>query len=401
MVSVIHQDGKITKSFHLPNLSEYSTGNSVSVDFDINLDDLISEWKLSICPRHLSSNSNQDSLVNCDILITLMCKSANTPIKSFDDVIINSYVKGRENYPNVIKQKSHNEWKSILIPRATLSTLSDLDKENALEFTLEFVISNSILNMAVNSLKTLSLDSKCMLKNSSTYDTCLVTTAGSKFYVHSAVLEARSNLFVSNNTSNEDCSELTEHKLSRTNTPSKTDITPNDSEMSTMLFGGSPMRRRTPLFMVSLDSTAPKSVTKKTPVKTPQKKILKMDHSQTQLTNFFPRTSTLNNGDENSSSSAKKSINFSPIVNSPRKMHESPFKESPRNKITSYMSPRGQSILSPCGTKPLTNFQSPKRKLSFDDFSQDSKEQLKVINLNMSTSIAQEMLLWIYTGNVV
>ena len=433
--------GEVLKHFRISDFCNYSLSETICTNFHVIIDSLRSNWEAIVCPMCLD-NSKLENLVNCDVSIELKCTYSNIPVKYLKDLTVHAVVRGRENYPVEIK-KSLDGWKGILVSRIALQNDDKIREDDTFQFLLQFRLPYSILSKGVDSCLKLAVDLESGLKTAENFDICLITSSGSKFFVHSCVLDMRSNILKNSNRKsslikseefseddNNHCtSSSTEEQTYSYSSSSRSNSQTNtleNSDNATNIFIGSPLRRRTPLFMVSMETspsakkirstiTARQSPYKNTPTKksvlgSPISRQSPGTGKQTQLTNYFPRSSTFKSDTDDN---YKTSPLLSPIaVKSPKKFL-TPLKESKLHSVAAlsplckensspsiserYFSPR-ELIRSPCGLKPTANFQSPKRKLSFSELDTTDSKKFTTITVNMSTSVTQEILMWIYTG---
>ncbi|KAL7636856.1 UNVERIFIED_CONTAM: hypothetical protein RMT77_012614 [Armadillidium vulgare] len=438
-MNISSENAVIEKCIFIDNFNTYSPMQKEILDTSLCIEEFNSKWKIHVYPR-FPINPQNESSVYCDVYINLVCEECSAASNLCKNIKISSMVKGRESYPTLCELDTSEvkpTWTCTIISHVTLQSLK-LVKDNRLQFNLQFNFPAEVLTKCIDGRNNLIHNMEDLFKDPHYFDTCLISSSEEKFYVHASVLQSRSNILKTgkvlslskhhehHEVSMQDDDEVI-NSHSDINLTDKSAFTNNDYSQSNSSHTTSAIDKyisspaKQPLFTVSSNISASKS-TKSTdspsfysPKKsrkisssvTPKKKSETVNSpsgkvGQMQLTQFFPRSSSLNVKSE--SGASLSFVPFSPIKGGTPSKHSKPEtplikslkenNETPSKQNHSYS--LNNDIRSPCGIIPRQNGQILKRKL-FDDEVEHSRT-LTVIKLNISTSVLQELLRWIYTG---
>lgn len=436
--------GEIKKQIKIKDFSSYQDKDSViSSIISVNVENFHSEWKVIVHPMHPNKQEEEDtSPLHCDVFLELVCLSSTAPPRIVKDTNIITLVKGREHFHGILQSIENSSyptcsaWKGVILPRVRFLS-SKLSQDDIFEFIIIFKISKETLANSEDGKMAIVKNLETILREPLYYDVCLISMTGSKFFAHSAILHCRSNILktakiqsVSHEFSETFPQNGAEETLSSQDSLNKlngnkdyvfeysTDDTHPQSPLPTQQ--KTPAKNHTPLFtfssMASSNSSSQKSngslspwksdalhkMSSASPLKrdfsslspsTPKKKNGKMKTpskgTQMQLTEFFQRSSSLKT--ENCEA-APGFLYLSPIKKTPSHSVMSPLKIF--KTLNSPLHSASPMKNHPHSSRATENFQTIRKKLFQTD------QEVKVLTLNMSTSVLQELLTWIYIGKL-
>uniref|UniRef100_A0A0P4WK67 BTB domain-containing protein n=1 Tax=Scylla olivacea TaxID=85551 RepID=A0A0P4WK67_SCYOL len=191
---------EIRYSLKVPSLSSYSEGNELFTEFPMSVCGLRSRWGVKIQP-FLSSKPNKPHHINSDIGITLSCLRTNITNPDID-IYCSVVGRGEEHECKLELVKEEEEdgkaplrrtWQGVLVPRLTLHVY-DLLPRDQLTAILRFVIRTDDVWGNNDPLEELSAQIGKLRKGKCPGDVNILTSDGVAISVHSDVLHARSSL---------------------------------------------------------------------------------------------------------------------------------------------------------------------------------------------------------------
>ncbi|KAG7161600.1 uncharacterized protein LOC121874895 [Homarus americanus] len=176
----------------IPQLSTYKElSHTFTTDFPLSLNGLRTLWRLTVTPFLRENGCGSDDPINRNIGISLECLKCNINRPGIE---VFCSVSGRDEHEKQLTQSNDGlMWEGILVPRLALRIFKLLD-DDQLTANLRFLVPGTDLSRAVDSLKNLSCQMKEVYKSGRYCDVEVITSDGVRLPAHRAVLRTRSNL---------------------------------------------------------------------------------------------------------------------------------------------------------------------------------------------------------------
>lgn len=388
--------GEVKYSLKIPNLSSYNEEKELYSEFSLSLGGLRSRWRVSIQP-FLSAKPNKPHPINSDIGITISCVRSSITRPNID---IYCSVLGRgEEHEKKLElvgedgSEAPPTWQGVLVPRLALHVF-DLLPHDQLTAILRFVVRTDDIWRNVDPLEELSVHLR-KLREGKFSDVNILTSDGVTIPAHSVILHARSSLLweASHET------DITEDHATPT-TKDYLDGAQNRPETPFNSVFGSDMSSSG--YNSSVNSTGRSASVSSPSGRSGSSMTADRVTSASSATRVssprHPRTPSNLTGDKRPYSSSKHSPNKR---GAPRVTQNSP---SRRILHWENKTPRWQSSPLPpvcCDSVNSSTSCSPFSKSPLKEMEVNIQRSLAedhTIKVNMSASVTESMLDWIYTG---
>lgn len=433
---------EVNYTVRIPHISSYKElSQAFTADFPLCVNGLRTSWRLTITPFLKDGGCDSQKPVNRNIGISLRCLKCNV---NHPDMEIYCSVSGRDQHEKQLTQDHGDElrWQGILVPRLALGIFKLL-VDDQLTARLRFVVKGSDMERAVPSVENLTRHLRELHKTGMYSDMEVITSEGATLPAHRAILHARSSLLqkaavtkrrgtdIATTTSLEPDTKDELHHPSCSDTPINSTFGSVSSGYESVAFPSPDSSQKSIPSPQSSPAGGHKSPVKMSRVTTPTSRVHCVPHAMASP-GKLPSTPTKQSYSSSRTSSSKRLL--TPTRISPTKRFLTPSRMSSGRRINnpSASSPVKRPVTSLDAATPRRRLyhhhdeglkddpphpaslraDSPSPRLGRCSFSNVERTPLRELNqqqvggswevltvrVNMSTTVTQQLLEWIYTG---
>lgn len=403
--------GEVQYTIRVPQWSSYTDFRQVfSSDIDVVCNRLRSRWHITLTPFELDpENRHKDEEECTDVSLRLQCLECNIHLP---DINIYCGIHGREEHETRLKKSVNElEYSAVLTSRISLKVLK-LTVEDTLVAYLRFTFSEDDLLRSVGGIEEVGKDLHYLLDNEEDSDMSLVTSDGTALPVHSAILRTRSTLLhtakslqgntnassVSTSISEANKSEekcLYESSLS--NTSAKAKLTSHQQNKSS---------RDSTFDSITSDyhsmTSSPSPDSSNSSVRSTNKRYVPPEQTSPTKRPFSPAVASspsrkCYSPTSRSLTSTTPNYTISGKNTQVRRLYNEDKKQEEISAYNKSLTPKKTELISTMAKHrtPLKEI-SKTGQVTNDNIIKPSHK--KILKVNMSTSVTQRMLEWIYTG---
>ena len=376
---------EVKYNIKVPNLSTYTQEDELYSEFSLCLGGFRSQWGVNLHP-FLSAKPNKAHHINSDIGITLSC--VNSTITRPDIDIYCSVIGRGEEHEKKLELIEEQTWKGVLVPRLALHVF-DLLPHDQLTATLRFVVRTNDIWKNIDPLEELSVEMGKLRKGKYS-DVNILTTDGVTIPAHSVILHARSTLLWEK-------LQMTDGSLDILEDP----VTPKTKDCHNIMQN----RPETP-FNTSSGYTSSTSLASNPSSRSAGHSVSSMKSDRMTPVRSVHRVSSPKHPHSPSRLTGDKKP-YSPVKCSPSKRYIPRFQNSPSRSVLQHENQstrqRQTSPLPPvsCDSVNSSTSGSTFSKSPLKDMDANfhrSATDIHTVKVNMSASVVESMLDWIYTG---
>ncbi|CAL4155647.1 unnamed protein product [Meganyctiphanes norvegica] len=404
--------GEVQYTISVPKWSSYTDFRQVfSSDIEVVCNRLRSRWHMTLTPFELDPENRHKSEEECtDVSLRLQCLECNIHLPNID---IYCGIHGREEHETRLKKSNDGlEYSGIITSRISIKVLKLLVEDTLVTY-LRFAFSEDDLLRSVGGIEEVGNDLRYLLENDKDSDVCLITSDGTELPVHSAILRTRSTLLntakpfqdITNrnsvSTSNSEVNKREENYMSEinlSNTSEQAKSINNQQNKSSRESTASSVTSDYHSMNFSLSPDSSNSSVRSNNNKrylhqeqvSPNKRIFSPSVSSSPSRKCYSPTSRALTSDTPLFKVSKKET---PV----RRLYTEDKKQEDMSEYNKSVTPKKKELMSSFGRERTALKETCQTKQLSNDSEMRAKQK-KILKVNMSTSVTQRMLEWMYTG---